>query len=159
MNAAVSADHAPPQHAAHDASIRPFRCRDSGAGQLVKPPDLRFSAEESAMFFNEGMRLDLTEGQLLALQSRTEGWIAGLKMAALSLEGRSDINSFIDNFTGVDRYVLDYLLEEVLGRQPEELQRVMLELSVLDRFTGSLCGFTGYGDGSGLLEKPSATCS
>jgi LuxR family maltose regulon positive regulatory protein len=100
------------------------------------------------------MRLGLSEHQLAALQGRTEGWIAGLKMAAISLEGRDDIERFIADFTGADRYVLDYLIEEVINRQAPELQGVMLELSILDRFNGSLCeAVTGCDNGAELLHR------
>jgi LuxR family maltose regulon positive regulatory protein len=152
-------EHAPEQlHIAMTTRIDPplplSRLRVRGQLLELRATDLRFSAEETDAFFNQQMRLGLSEGQLVALQGRTEGWIAGLKMAAISLEGRDDIEAFIADFTGADRYVLDYLIEEVINRQAPELQGVMLELSVLDRFSGALCeAVTGCENGTELLHR------
>jgi LuxR family maltose regulon positive regulatory protein len=115
------------------------RMRVRGELLELRASDLRFTVDEAARLFNGLARLGLSDEQLAALQERTEGWAAGLQMAALSLQGRPDVEEFIAAFTGADRYVLDYLLEEVLALLPEELQRIMLELSILDRFNGALC--------------------
>jgi LuxR family maltose regulon positive regulatory protein len=152
-------DHASAQmHIAITTRVDPpvpiSRFRVRGALLEVRANDLRFSPGESAEFFRNTAGLDLSERQLQALCEKTEGWVAGLQMAGLSLEGRQDIDSFITAFTGADRYVLDYLLEEVLNRQPEDVQRMLLDLSVLDRFNGPLCeGVTGSQEGGSMLEK------
>lgn len=120
----------------------------------IRAADLRFSVDEAAELFQRTLPLELEEKHVSALQKKTEGWIAGLQMAGLSLRGREDIDGFIAAFTGADRYVLDYLIEEVLGAQSAGTQQVMLELSVLDRFNGSLCeAVTGFADGAVLLER------
>jgi LuxR family transcriptional regulator, maltose regulon positive regulatory protein len=120
----------------------------------LRTSDLRFNTDEVAELFRSTLPLELTEQHIVALQKKTEGWIAGLQMAGLSLRGRDDIDGFIAAFTGADRYVLDYLIEEVLGNQASGTQTVMLELSVLDRFNGALCeALTGFADGAILLEQ------
>ena len=120
----------------------------------IRASDLRFTVEESSELFQRTLPLDLEERHVNALQKKTEGWIAGLQMAGLSLRGRDDVDGFIAAFTGADRYVLDYLIEEVLGAQSPETQQVMLDLSVLDRFNGPLCeAVTGFADGAALLEQ------
>jgi LuxR family maltose regulon positive regulatory protein len=101
--------------------------------------DLRFSFEETTEFLNRVMRLGLSMEDIEALEARTEGWIVGLKMAALSLEGRADSSDFIRAFSGSHRYVLDYLLEEVLKRQPAHIQTFLLETSILEKLNSSLC--------------------
>ena len=103
------------------------------------PDDLRFQADESNMFLNQAMALGLTEPQIQALDSRTEGWPAGLHMAAVSLAGRSDAEAFIQSFTGSHRLVQDYLLEEVLQRQSADIQAFLLRTSILDRMCAALC--------------------
>jgi LuxR family maltose regulon positive regulatory protein len=135
-----------------DPPVPLARLRVRGDLLEIRASDLRFSQEEASRFLNEQMGLQLNAGQLDVLLAKTEGWAAGLQMAALSLQGRTDIDGFISTFTGADRFVIDYLLEEVLALLPEELQRIMLELSMLDRFNGSLCeAVTGCGSGSELL--------
>ncbi len=130
------------------------RLRVRGELLEVRAADLRFSGGEAARFFNDLMGLDLSGEQLAALQAKTEGWAAGLQMAALSLQGRSDVEGFIEAFTGADRFVLDYLLEETLALLPEDLQRVMPELSILGRFNASLCeAVTRRDSGSELLAE------
>ncbi|MBC8144366.1 MAG: tetratricopeptide repeat protein, partial [bacterium] len=120
----------------------------------IRASDLRFTVDESSELFRQTLPLDLDERHITALQKKTEGWIAGLQMAGLSLRGRTDVDEFIDAFTGADRYVLDYLVEEVLGNQSDETQSVMLDLSVLDRFNGALCeAVTGCADGVATLER------
>lgn len=110
-------------------------------GQLLEigQDDLRFRAEETRLFLNRSMSLGLTEPQVQALDARTEGWPAGLQMAAVSLAGQSDADRFIQSFTGSHRLVLDYLLEEVLQRQPADIQAFLLSTSILDRMCPALC--------------------
>ncbi len=100
------------------------------------------------------MGLHLAAGDVDSLGARTEGWIAALQLAALSLQGRDDVDRFIENFTGDDRFVVDYLVEEVLDRQPEAIRSFLLQTSVLDRLTGGLCDAVTLGtDGRATLEQ------
>lgn len=105
----------------------------------VRAADLRFAAPEATQFLNDIMGLDLDAGSIATLEARTEGWIAGLQMAALSLRGRPDSHEFIEGFSGTNRYVLDYLLEEVLAGQTSETQRFLLHTSILERLSVPLC--------------------
>jgi LuxR family maltose regulon positive regulatory protein len=99
------------------------------------------------------MGLTLTTEEVAALQGRTEGWIAALQLAALSMQGRDDVASFIAGFAGDDRFVVDYLVEEVLQRQPDHIRSFLLQTSVLSRLTGPLCdALTGQDGGKGMLE-------
>jgi LuxR family maltose regulon positive regulatory protein len=127
-----------------------------GRGQLneFRQADLCFTQEETALFLNGSMRLGLSPDDVGALAFRTEGWITGLQMAALSLQGRNDAGQFVREFAGNDRIIVDYLVEEVLQRQTPELQEFLLRTSILDRMTGSLCdALTGAGNSESLLEK------
>jgi LuxR family maltose regulon positive regulatory protein len=110
-------------------------------GQMVelRAADLRFTEPEATQFLNDVMRLGLDAGSVAALEERTEGWIAGLQMAALSMRGREDVPGFIKGFSGTNRYILDYLLEEVLARQSPEIQRFLLYTSILERLAAPLC--------------------
>ena len=112
-----------------------------GRGQLaeLREQDLRFTRGEAAAFLNGAMGLALTPEELDALEARTEGWIAGLNLAALSLQGREDAHAFVEAFAGNDRFVVDYLVEEVLSRQPEEIQSFLLRTSMLERLNASIC--------------------
>ena len=114
-----------------------WRARD----QLVeiRANDLRFTAQEVNTFLHRMLHVEVTAEDIGVLEKRTEGWIVGLKLAALSLQTSSKVSSFISAFQGTDRYVLDYLTEEVLQRQPERVQNFLLHTSVLDRLCGSLC--------------------
>jgi LuxR family maltose regulon positive regulatory protein len=105
----------------------------------VRASALRFTAEEAATFLNEVMHLQLTAQDVAELERRTEGWVAGLQMAALAMRGRDDVSGFIAAFTGSNRHVVDYLAEEVLERQPEHVRRFLLRTSVLRRMCASLC--------------------
>lgn len=105
----------------------------------LRAHDLRFTLAESTAFLNEIMKIGLAEKDIAALEHRTEGWIAGLQLAALSLQGRNDVSTFITAFTGDDRYILDYLIEEVFQRQPEHIQNFLLQTSILERLCGPLC--------------------
>lgn len=110
-------------------------------GQLaeIRAADLRFTAEEAARFLNEVMGLHLAPTEIATLEARTEGWIAALQLAALSLQGQADIQGFLRSFTGGQRYVVDYLVDEVLHRQPPAVQRFLLQTSILDQFCAALC--------------------
>lgn len=110
-------------------------------GQLteLRSADLRFTLSEAAGFLNRVMGLHLSPHDIVALEKRTEGWVAGLQLAALSLQGVQDIADFIQSFTGSNRFVLDYLLEEVLHKQPETIQTFLLQISILERMCGQLC--------------------
>jgi LuxR family maltose regulon positive regulatory protein len=112
-----------------------------GRSQLteLREADLRFTPDEAAAFLNQVMGLRLATEDVAALAARTEGWITGLQMAALSMQRREDVAGFIAAFTGSHRYILDYLVEEVLYRQPEEIQTFLLETAILDRLTSPLC--------------------
>ncbi|MFO7681014.1 MAG: LuxR C-terminal-related transcriptional regulator [Chloroflexota bacterium] len=109
-------------------------------GQLLelRARDLRFNGEETAVFFTQTMGLTLRPDWIAALEQRTEGWIAGLQLAALSMQGRADAQTFIQNFTGSQHFVLEYLVEEVLQRQPESLQHFLLQTSILQRLCAPL---------------------
>ncbi len=120
----------------------------------IRAADLRFTPDETADFVNRVMALGLTADQVSLLESRVEGWIAGLQLAAVSLQGRTDAASFLAAFTGSNRYILDYLVDEVLHRQPEDIQHFLLRTAVLDRFTGALCdAITDRTDGQSTLER------
>jgi LuxR family transcriptional regulator, maltose regulon positive regulatory protein len=123
-------------------------------GQLVevRAADLRFTADEAAAYLNGPMGLGLSDDHVAALEGRTEGWIAALQLAALSLHGREDVDAFVAGFAGDDRYIVDYLAEEVLARQPAEVRDFLLRTSVLERLTGALCdAVTGRDDGKATL--------
>ena len=115
------------------------RLRARGELAELRAADLRFSPDEAAEFLGRVMGLELTAEDVAALESRTEGWIAGLHLAALSLRGQKDIAGFIRSFTGSHRFVMDYLVEEVLQRQSERVQTFLLHTSILERLCGPLC--------------------
>jgi len=118
-------------------------------GQLTELhiAQLRFTQHEVAAYLNGTMELALAAEQVAALEQRTEGWIAGLQLAALSLQGHQNAAGFIQAFTGSQRYVLDYLTEEVLNRQSAEIQAFLLQTAILDRLAGSLCDAVTQGTG------------
>jgi len=120
-----------------DLSLARFRAR----GQLteLRVTDLRFTPSEAAEFLNKVMSLGLSAEDIAALETRTEGWIAGLQLAAISMQGHKDSASFIKSFTGSHHFVMDYLLEEVLTQQSETVQAFLLRTSILDRLCGALC--------------------
>jgi len=127
-----------------------------GRSQLaeIRADDLRFTAEEVGQFLAQMLGIDLSAELVNDLGARTEGWIAGLQLAALAMKGREDISGFIAAFTGSHRYILDYLTEEVLNRQPEASQQFILQTSILNRMCGPLCNVvTGRTDGLALLEQ------
>ncbi len=123
--------------------------------QLVelRAEDLHFSIEETADFLNSMMGLNLSPQEVTMIGERTEGWVTGLQMAALSMSGRPDKTRFIQAFSGSHQYILDYLLNEVLNQQPAPIQTFLLETSILECLTGSLCNaLTGNNDGQEMLE-------
>ncbi len=129
------------------------RLRARGDLTELRAADLRFTPGEAAAFLNEVMGLTLSAEDVAALETRTEGWIAGLQLAALSMQGRQDVSPFIQAFAGDHRYIADYLVEEVLQRQPASVRRFLLETSILDQLTGALCdAVTGQVGGGAQLE-------
>ena len=120
-----------------DLPLALLRARDQLIELRVK--DLRFTESEAAEFLNRAMGLHLSSENIAALESRTEGWIAGLQLAALSMQGLEDTTGFIRSFTGGHHFVLDYLIEEVLQKQPERIQTFLLQTSILERMCNSLC--------------------
>ena len=120
----------------------------------IRSADLRFTAEEAAAFLKQTMLLTLTTNQVNALETRTEGWIAGLQLAALSMEGCEDVENFISAFTGSHHFIVDYLADEVLNSQSEPVRDFLLRTSILDRLTASLCDdLTGRIDSQTMLEN------
>ncbi len=152
-----------------DPSLSLARLRARNQLVEIRAADLRFTPEEAALFLNQVTGLGLTPQDVAALESRTEGWIAGLQLAAIALrtrltqteplrappttQGRSDVSSFIAAFTGSNRYVLDYLVEEVLNRQSEGVQTFLLQTSILDQLCAPLCdAVTGRSDSQAILQ-------
>lgn len=130
------------------------RLRARGELLEIRATDLRFTADEAQAYLNGTMGLSLAAGDIATLARRTEGWIAALQLAALSMEGRDDAASFIAGFAGDDRYIVDYLVEEVLQRQPEPVQRFLMGTCFLDRLTGPLCdAVTETSGGAAMLES------
>jgi LuxR family maltose regulon positive regulatory protein len=137
-------EHQPPQ--AHlvivtrkDPLLSLSRWRARGQMIEIRQADLKFTEEEAAEFLQRVMRLELSSADVAALHRRTEGWIASLQLAALSMQGRDDVHELVQSFAGSHRYILDYLIEEVFQRQPADIQDFVLKTSILDRFTASLC--------------------
>ena len=130
------------------------RLRGRGLLAEIRAADLRFTAEESGEFLAQMLGIRLSAPQIRDLDARTEGWIAGLQLAALAMKGREDVAAFLSAFTGSHRFILDYLTEEVLGRQPEDIQSFLLQTSILSRVCGTLCdAVTGRTDGQIILEQ------
>ena len=133
------------------------RLRARGQLNELRAADLCFTPTEVAEFLNQVMGLDLKPEDIAVLEARTEGWIAGLQLAALSMQGYADTNGFIQSFAGSNRLVLDYLIDEVLEQQSPDLQDFLLKTSILDRLSGSLCdavcfGSAGTANGQEMLE-------
>lgn len=122
-----------------DPDLPLARLRAQGRLTEIRAADLRFTTSESAEFLNEAMGLRLSAENIAALEARTEGWIAGLQLAALSMQDHQDIAGFIQSFTGSHHFVMDYLVEEVLHQQPETIQKFLLQTSILPRMCGPLC--------------------
>jgi len=132
------------------------RLRGRGLLTELRTADLRFTPDEAAAFLNQVMGLGLSAEDVAALETRTEGWIVGLQMAALWLQGRDSerIAHFVSAFTGSHRYILDYLTDEVLLQQPESVRTFLLQTAILDRLTGPLCDAVTGRDGSQeMLER------
>ncbi len=150
-------EHLPPQMhlvitTREDPDLPLPRLRVRGQLTEIRVTDLRFTHAETAGFLNQVMSLNLSVEDIAALETRTEGWVAGLQLAALSMQGRKDISGFIKSFAGDDRYIADYLIEEVLQRQPETVRSFLLQTSILDRLIGPLCdAVTGQKDGIKML--------
>ncbi len=147
-------EHQPPQMhlviaSREDPHLPLARLRARGQLTELRVADLRFSPAEAADFLNQVMGLNLSAEDIAALETRTEGWIAGLQLAALSMQGHQDATSFIQSFTGSHHFVLDYLVEEVLQQQSESIQTFLLRTSILDRMCGPLC--------AAVLGSPSAS--
>jgi LuxR family maltose regulon positive regulatory protein len=137
-----------------DPPIPLARLRARGQMTELHAADLRFTPEETATFLGEAMGLDLAADDVAALEGITEGWIAALQLAALSMRGRKDISGFVRSFSGGHRDVFDFLAEEVLQRQTEEVQTFLLETSILGSLSGSLCdALTRRDDGQRALER------
>jgi LuxR family maltose regulon positive regulatory protein len=158
-------EHLPPQmHLAISTRADPplpiHRLRARGQLTELRSDDLRFTASEAEAFLTAAMGVDLAREDVQVLEARTEGWIVGLQLAALSLQGRADAHEFIAAFSGGHHYVLEYLTQEVVRRQPEPVQRFLMQTSILDRLCGPLCNVvrfgeaqspTGEGDGEAML--------
>ncbi len=152
-------DHLPPQMHLYMTSrsdphlpLAQLRVRD----ELVelRVADLRFRADEAATFLNQTMELNLIAEHIAVLEMRTEGWVAGLQLAALSMRGRDDLPAFIKAFAGSNRFILDYLAEQVLARQSQDIQAFLLQTSILDRMSASLCNaLTGSDNSQNILEQ------
>jgi LuxR family maltose regulon positive regulatory protein len=130
------------------------RLRVKGHLTELRAADLRFTPEETSEFLNQTMGLTLSPDDIEALDARTEGWIAGLQLAALSMQGQTVPRQFIASFTGSHRFVVDYLVEEVLQQQPDHIHNFLLQTSTLDRFNASLCDFvTEQENSQSILEQ------
>ncbi|MCL6571871.1 MAG: LuxR C-terminal-related transcriptional regulator [Bacillus sp. (in: Bacteria)] len=130
------------------------RLRARGYLTELRDTDLRFSTGEATTFLKHVMGLGLSTAEISALETRTEGWIVGIQLAALSMQGREDIPVFIRTFAGDNRYIVDYLVEEVLQRLPDDVRIFLLQTSILDRLHGPLCdAVTGQEKGSSRLES------
>jgi LuxR family maltose regulon positive regulatory protein len=151
-------DHLPPQMhlviATREDPLLPLaRLRVRGQLTELRAADLRFTPSEAPEFLNQVMGLGLSAEEVSSLETRTEGWIAGLHLAALSMRGRGDIPTFISAFAGDNRYIVDYLVEEVLQRQDDQVRSFLMQTAILDRLSGPLCdAITGQKDGRGTLE-------
>jgi LuxR family maltose regulon positive regulatory protein len=151
-------DHLPPRlhvviASRADPALPLARLRARGELVEIRAAELRFTPDEAAAYFNGMMGLQLAAQDVAALEGRTEGWIAALQLAALSMQGRADIAGFIAGFAGDDRYVVDYLFEEVLQRQSDHVQTFLLQTSILGGLIGPLCdAVTGHGGGKAMLE-------
>ncbi|MBK7319502.1 MAG: helix-turn-helix transcriptional regulator [Anaerolineales bacterium] len=137
-------DHQPPQlhlviTTREDPNLPLARLRVRNQLTELRVTDLRFIPSEAAEFLNQVMDLNLSTEEVSALEIRTEGWIAGLQLAVLSMQGRQDVHGFIHAFAGDHRYIVDYLVEEVLRRQPESIRNFLLQTAILDRLNGPLC--------------------
>jgi LuxR family maltose regulon positive regulatory protein len=150
-------EHLPPQlhlvvATREDPPLPLARLRARGQMTELRGADLRFAPSEAAEFLTQVMHLDLSADDVDTLDARTEGWIVGLQLAAISLQGRSDAGRMIESFAGTNRFILDYLVEEVLRRQPERVQDFLLRTSILDRLSSPLCDAT-LGDAAAASQE------
>ena len=151
-------EHMPPQMhlvitTREDPNLPLARWRVRNQLNELRVNDLRFGMAETAEFLRQVTGLNVSEENIATLEARTEGWIAGLQLAALSMRGREDVPEFIRAFTGDNRYIVDYLVEEVLQRQPEPIRRFLLQTAILDRLNGLLCeAVTGQQESKAQLE-------
>src|SRR6266700_1404611 len=151
-------EHLPPQMhlviaTREDPQLPLARLRARGHLTELRATDLRFTASEAAEFLDQVMGLNLSAEDIAALEDRTEGWIAGLQLAALSMQGHQDVPGFIRAFAGDHRYIVDYLVEEVLQRQPAPVRSFLLQTSILDRLSGPLCdAVTGQEESNARLD-------
>jgi len=152
-------DHLPPQlhlliTTRSDPPLPLSRLRVRGQMVEIRTRDLRFTLDEVRLFFSQVMDLTLSNEQLAALEQLTEGWIAGLQLAGLSMQGRDDLSGFIASLTGSNRFILDYLTDEVLERRPKGTKDFLLQTSILNRLCGALCdAVTGQSEGQAILER------
>jgi len=152
-------NHLPPQlhlilSTRADPPLPLVRLRGRGQLNELRATDLRFSPTEAAAFLNDVMGLGLSAEEIAALDARTEGWIAGLQMAALSMQGREDVSGFIKSFSGSHRFILDYLVEEVLDQQSSDIRGFLLRTSILERMSAPLCdAITGRANSQTILAQ------
>jgi LuxR family maltose regulon positive regulatory protein len=153
-------EHEPPSmhiiiSSREDPRLPLTRLRARGQLTEIRERDLRFTAEEAAAFLSQTMALTLSPEAIQALEARTEGWIAGLQLAALALQqDPDDAARFVSTFAGSDRYIMDYLINEVLGRQPEEIRNFLYQTAILDTLTAELCdALTGRDDSRQILDR------
>src|SRR5438034_1183425 len=151
-------EHLPPQMhlviaTREDPQVPLARLRARSHLTELRAADLRFAASEASAFLSQVMGLSLSAADIARLSDHTEGWIAGLQLAALSMQGRQDVPGFIRAFAGDHRYIVDYLVEEVLQRQPAPVRSFLRQTSILDRLSGPLCdAVTGQEEGNARLE-------
>lgn len=152
-------DNQPPQMnlvitTREDPRLPLSRLRARGRLTELRAADLRFTPDEAADFLNTTMGLSLSPDDVAALEQRTEGWVAGLQLAAISMQGQANKAQFLEAFTGSHRYIMDYLLEEVLSQQTADMRRFLLQTSILDRLNGDLCdAVTGQTGSHVILEQ------
>ena len=152
-------DHSPPQFhliliAREDPPLSLPKFRVRGEMTEIRAQDLRFTVEETGQFFHQALKFDLADEWVQSLEARTEGWIAGLQLAALSLQARDDMAAFLEDFRGSHRYVIDYLMDEVLRIQTAEIRQFLYQTSILDRFNASLsAAVTGREDTHEILSQ------
>ncbi|MFN2252839.1 MAG: LuxR C-terminal-related transcriptional regulator [Candidatus Promineifilaceae bacterium] len=137
-----------------DPPLALARLRARGEMAEIRMHDLRFSLDETTQFFSDSMKLDLESGVISVLEARTEGWIAGLQLAGFVLKNVPDQQAFMDTFSGSHRYVLDYLTDEVLHSQKEEVRQFLVQTAVLERFNTDVCqAITGNPNSRLIIEQ------
>ncbi len=154
-------EHQPPQlHlvliSREDPPLHLSLLRGRGEMTEIRLADLRFTTQETSTLLNDTMGLNLDASQIEILETRTEGWVSGLQLAALSMQGRSDVVGFVRSFAGSNRYILDYLIEEVFQQQPIEIQEFLLKTSILDQLIAPLCDAL-FSKRGAIIAKPQLT--